>query len=271
MTARSFQGLTVVVTGGAGGIGRALGARFLRAGARVALLDLDGAAVAGVAAELSRAGAEIIGVACDVTVPADCTRALDAVRARLGPVDVLVANAGIAHRSAFCDTELAVFRRVMEVNFFGALHATQAALADLRARRGLCIVISSIAGVAPLYGRSGYAASTHALHGLFDTARTELAADGVGVLIVCPSFTRSGFEASALGARGERTGRPRSSVGAVASPESVADAVVAAAARGRRLLVLSPVGKTSYLLSRLAPRLYERLMLRSLRSELSGG
>jgi short-subunit dehydrogenase len=81
----------------------------------------------------------------------------------------------------------------MGVNFFGSLYCTKAALDSLIERKGLIIVITSVAGFSPLYGRSGYAASKHALHGLFDSLRTELAY-GVDVMIVCPGFTATGYQ-----------------------------------------------------------------------------
>jgi short-subunit dehydrogenase len=138
----------------------------------------------------------------------------------------------------------------------------------LIANRGLIIAVSSIAGLAPLYGRSGYAASKHAMHGLFESLGAEVADKGVGVLMVCPSFVESGLEASTLGGDGKRISRPRSKVGRLGNPDDVAREVLKAARAGRRRLVLTPVGKTSALLSRIAPGLYERLMIRSLRSEL---
>ena len=262
-----FAGRGVVITGGAGGIGRALCDRFLAEGARVALLDCRGAEAA--AAEYRERGQPVWGVPCDVTDPEGCREAIAEAARRLESIDVLINNAGAVHRSAFADTRPEVFAKVMDVNLHGAIHVTQAALPRLRSSRGLIIVTSSIAGVAPLYGRSGYAASKHALHGLFESARAELAADGIGILMVCPSFTRTPFEQAALGADGRPVGRGRSSVGKTSSPEEVAAAVVRAAARRRRILVLSNVGKISYVLSRLAPSLYERLMVRSLSSELA--
>jgi NAD(P)-dependent dehydrogenase (short-subunit alcohol dehydrogenase family) len=264
---RDFKDKVVVITGGAGGIGRALAASFARQRARVALVDLPSSPLDEACEALESQGAEALGIPCDVTDADQCAEAMGQVREAWGGVDVLINNAGMVHRSAFADTELEVFRRVMEVNFFGSLHCTQAALPDLIERRGLIVVTSSIAGMAPLYGRSGYAASKHALHGLFESARSELAGK-VGVLMVCPSFTKSGFEKAAVGADGERIDRPRSKVGRLATAESVADAVVRAAQADRRLLVFSPVGKLSALLSRVTPALYERLMVGQLRKEL---
>jgi NAD(P)-dependent dehydrogenase (short-subunit alcohol dehydrogenase family) len=266
---RDFRGRTVVITGGAGGIGRALARQFGGAGAKVALLDLPSSPLEQAQKDLESAGIQTFAAPCDITDRAQVLEAMARVRDELGKVDVLINNAGIVHRSAFSETRPEVFRRVMEVNLFGAIHCTQACLSDLVAGRGLIIAISSIAGLAPLYGRSGYAASKHAMHGLFETLGAELAQQSVGVLMVCPSFVESGLEASTLGGDGRRIARPRSKVGRLRDPNDVAAKVLKAAQAGRRRLVLTPVGKTSALLSRIAPTLYERLMIRSLRSELA--
>jgi NAD(P)-dependent dehydrogenase (short-subunit alcohol dehydrogenase family) len=258
----------VVITGGAGAIGRALGRSFGGAGAKVAILDLPSSPLDAARQELASTGIEALALPCDITDRARVEVSMEAVREAFGSIDVLINNAGIVHRSAFADTRPEVFRRVMEVNLFGALHCTQACMADLVTNRGLIIAVSSIAGLAPLYGRSGYAASKHAMHGLFESLGAEVADQGVGVLMVCPSFVESGLEASTLGGDGKRANRPRSKVGQLGDPDDVARAVLHAARSGRRRLVLTPVGKTSALLSRIAPGLYERLMIRSLRSEL---
>ena len=268
MPRRDFHGRTVVVTGGAGGIGRALARSFGGAGAKLALLDLPSSPLSAAREELESAGVEALALSCDITDRAQVHASMELIRRAFGSVGVLINNAGIVHRSAFIDTRPEVFRRVMEVNLFGALHCTQACMADLIVNRGLVIAVSSIAGLAPLYGRSGYAASKHAMHGLFESLGAEVADKGVDVLMVCPSFVESGLEASTLGGDGDPVSRPRSKIGRLRDPDEVAAEVLKAARAGRRRLVLTPVGKTSALLSRVAPQLYERLMIRSLRSEL---
>lgn len=268
MAQRDFRGLTVAITGGAGGIGRALGRTFGGAGAKIVVVDLPSSALSEAREELQSAGIEALALPCDITDREQVQTTMATIRETFGSIDVLINNAGIVHRSAFAETRPEVFRRVMEVNLFGALHCTQACMADLVENRGLIIAVSSIAGLAPLYGRSGYAASKHAMHGLFESLSAEVAGQGVGVLMVCPSFVESGLEASTLGGDGKRITRPRSKVGQLGSPDEVAAEVLKAARAGRRRLVLTPVGKTSALLSRIAPGLYERLMIRSLRSEL---
>jgi NAD(P)-dependent dehydrogenase (short-subunit alcohol dehydrogenase family) len=265
---RELRGRAVVITGGAGGIGRALAKCFGGAGARIAILDLPSSPLSAAREELESAGIETVAVPCDITDQEQVRASMATVREAFGSIDVLINNAGIVHRSAFADTRPEVFRRVMEVNLFGALSCTQACMVDLIENRGLIIAVSSIAGLAPLYGRSGYAASKHAMHGLFESLGAEVADKGVGVLMVCPSFVESGLEASTLGGDGKRVARPRSKVGRLGNADDVAAEVLKAARGGRRRLVLTPVGKTSALLSRIAPGLYERLMIRSLRSEL---
>ena len=256
----------VVISGGGGGIGRALARRWAVEGARIALLDLDRIALDAAAAELRDAGAEVLAVATDVTDFASCQAAMATVLDAFGRIDVLVNHAGAVHRSAFVDTQVDVYRRVMDVNFLGSLHCAKAALPALQRSGGKIVVISSIAGIAPLYGRTGYAASKHALHGLFESARAELTDEGVSVLMVCPSFTRSPFEQHAMGADGKPAGTRRSMTGRLAEPGEVADAVVTAANADRELLVLSVQGKLAYYLSRLAPRFYRRAMVRRLKS-----
>jgi short-subunit dehydrogenase len=156
----------------------------------------------------------------------------------------------------------------MDVNFFGSLHCTKSAIASLIERKGAIIIIESLAGVAPLLGRTGYCASKHALHGLFTSLRAELIGSGVHIMIVCPGFVKTQLQTRALGGDGRVTRHPQSTVGGQDSPARVADAICQAMLKKKSLLVLSPVGKLTYWLSRIAPGLYERLMARQLRSEL---
>lgn len=253
---------TVLITGAAGGIGRAMARRFFeRTRANLVLLDFEPAPLAEAESDLRAAGADVLAIECDVTDYDSVKAATEAAMERFGRIDVVIANAGTVHRSSFRETDIAVYRKVMEVNYFGALYTAKAALEPLVASGGTIVVTSSIAGVAPLWGRTGYAASKHALHGLFESARTELADEGVGVLIVCPTFTRSAFEQRAMGADGDKVGTKRSMTGKIAEPEEVADQVIDGIAAGKKLLVLSGTGKLAYYLSRLAPGYYARAMV----------
>jgi len=265
---RHFTDKSVVITGAAGGMGLAFARRFGQAGARVAMLDLQAAAVEAAAGQLALEGIDVLPLACDVSDPGGVVAAMDRVLDRFGGVDVLINNAGISARAAFEQTRLAVFHRVMAINFFGALYATRAALGSIKRRKGLIITISSLAGFSPLLGRTAYAASKHALHGLFDSLRSELRGTGVGVLLVCPGFTATNIGTSALDGDGSITRHPQSTVGRPASPDEVAEQVFQAALTNKRMLVLTPVGRLTRLVNTLSPRLYEYLMARAVRSEL---
>lgn len=265
---RNFNQKTVLITGAAGGIGAALARRFGAAGARLGLVDRDIDRLTALEKELQTRAVACHGIAADITDEASCQSAVRGIQDRFQNIDVLINNAGLTQRSAFLNTTADVYRRVMAVNFFGSLYCTQAAADDLIRRQGMIIVMSSIAGFSPLYGRSGYSASKHALHGFFETLRTELRTDGVDVMMVCPSFVATDFRFRTLDGDGSITRHPQSTVGRIISAETAAEAVYAAACRRRRLLILSPAGKAAWWLSRLIPTLYDRLMARSLRSEL---
>lgn len=265
--ARDFSGKTVAITGAGGGLGRALCLRFAATGARVVALDRDDAALRGLTFP---EGTQALRLACDVTSEEDCLRAMMEARRAFGGVDVLINNAGITHRSAFAATRPEVVRRVMAVNFFGALHCTHAALEDLVARRGMVVAISSVAGFAPLVARTGYAASKHALHGFFDSLRTEVEPLGVKVLLVCPSFISTGIEKNALAGDGGPVRHAQSIVGSRSTPEAMAERILRAAESERRLLLPDRVSRLSWWVSRLAPHFYERQMVKKLGREMLG-
>ena len=157
----------------------------------------------------------------------------------------------------------------MEVNYWGAVALTQAALGPLLQRRGQIIVLSSIAGFAPLLARSGYCASKHALHGFFDTLRTELHGSGVHITLVCPSFVDTDFANHGLRGDGRRLDFERSTSGRPLTADQVAQAILRASRSRPRQVVLSPLGRLSYWLTRWAPAWYDRLMIRRFRVELA--
>jgi NAD(P)-dependent dehydrogenase (short-subunit alcohol dehydrogenase family) len=264
----SFEGRTVLVTGAAGGLGRALALAFAAAGARIVALDRDAAGLEGLRAELESLGRDCLALPCDVTDATACEQADAAGVARFGRLDVLVNNAGMSHRSGFAHTGLDVIRRVMEVNFFGAVNCTRAALPALVAARGLVIAISSVAGYTPLIARTGYAASKHAMHGFFESLRTELAPRGVAVTMVCPSFIATRIDRNALGGDGQPVRHAQVTVGRPLTAEAAAGRIVAGVARRPRMLFVGRTARQAWWLSRIAPGLYERIMSRRLRGEL---
>jgi short-subunit dehydrogenase len=217
--------------------------------------------------ELQHAGVRVEIQPCDVTDEAQCQQAIANTLAAHGRIDILVYAAGLTQVSLFRETELSVYRQVMEVNFFGAVAITQAALPSLCERRGRLVVLSSIAGFAPLLGRTGYCASKHALQGFFDTLRCELIDQGVSVTMVCPSFVDTDFARRGLAGDGSVLKVDRGTTGAIVSPETVAEAVYRGALARKRQIVISPTGKLAYWLSRLVPGYYQRGMTRRFQAD----
>lgn len=259
---RVFAHKVVLISGGCAGIGRALVLRFAQAGARLVILDVQDTELAFLVQHLrDQFNCEALGLVCDVADANAVNQAVASAREHFGGIDVLINNAGITHRSTFAETDLAVFQRVMAVNYFGALHCTLAALDSLIARQGQVIVLSSLSGFTPLLYRSAYNASKHALHGLFETLRHELKGSGVGVMLVCPGFTATDLRKNALVGDASLSRQPALAVGRVASAQDVAEEIYQAALRRRRLLVLSNVDWRVRWLARFFPRLFERVLL----------
>lgn len=261
-TSRVLERKVVLISGGCAGIGRALAVRLAQAGARLAILDLDPLALGSLVQQLAdRHNAEALGLPCDVADVAAVERALALVVERFGGVDLLICNAGILQSGAFLDTDLAVFRRVMAVNFFGALHCIRATLPSLLERGGQIVALGSLAGFAALPGHCAYSASKHALHGLMDSLGQELEGSGVNVMLVCPGRTRSELWRNALVGAGGASGT-LPALGRETSAQAVAEAIYRGIRQRRRLLVLPNLDWRARLLARLLPRLRERLPLR---------
>lgn len=267
---RDFHSRVVLVSGAAGGLGAALCARFAAAGASIAALDNSAERLDALVHTLRATGTRALAVPTDVTDAPACQRAVEAALVQWGAIDLLINNAGISHRSLLAQTDAAVIRRVMEVNFFGAVNLTLAALPHLLARRGAIVAVSSVAGFAPLIGRTGYSASKHALHGFFDSLRTEVSGAGVDVSLVCPSFIRTGIAQAASDGAGAAVSTPRVMTGGESLPDAVAQRVFDAACTGQALVLPDATARRAWWLSRLAPGLYARLMRQRVGSEFVG-
>jgi len=261
---RDLTSAVVVVTGAAGGLGSAVARRFADSEAAVSLLDVDADRLDSVVDSMPDAQ----GIVCDLTDPNACVTAIGEVVDRFGRIDVLINSAGMTHRSAFVDTDPSVIRRVMEVNYLGSVNITRAALPSIIERQGAIAIITSVAGFAPVLGRTGYSGSKHALHGLFDTLRAEVRPLGVDITVVAPTFVDTNMQDRALGGDGGPADHPQSRVGRQVTPEDVADRVYTAIERRKRTVVIGSVGHLARVMTTVAPGLYERMMARALRSEL---
>ena len=255
-----FRHKTVVITGACGGIGRALALRFGEGGARIVLLDINSEQLAVFGEHLASRHIQAKGYHCDVSNREQVQHCFQQIIEDWARVDVLINNAGITHNSSFTDTDTSVFRKTMDVNYFGALHCTQAALDSLIESQGQIITMSSMSGFAPLWYRSAYSASKHALHGLFDCLRVELREKNVSVMLVCPGYTATDIHKNALQADGAISTNPLEMTGKATTPKDVADEIYLAARKRKRLLVMSNVDWRTRLFARLLPGFFERYL-----------
>ncbi|MCK5310918.1 MAG: SDR family oxidoreductase [Desulfobacteraceae bacterium] len=264
----AFKNKVAVITGGASGIGLATCIELAKQGAKIVMLDSDEAGLETQEQLLLKQGFDILALPCDVTDEKSCKSSINEVINKYGQIDILFNNAGITQRGLFEKTDISVFKKVMDVNFFGSLYCTKASLPSLIQTKGMIIVNESIAGVAPLLGRTGYSASKHALHGLFTSLRCELKHKGVHVMIVAPGFIRTNLQTRALGGDGNIATHEQTKIGKEDSPENVAKQIVKGMMKQKPILVLTLMGKIGYLVSRFSPLLYERLMTDKFKKEL---
>ncbi len=267
MKRRDLDGKVVLISGAAGGLGAALARRYGIAGSLIAALDVNATQLDTLVANLQSLGVRALAIHADITDAHACQQAVAASLQHFGRIDGLINNAGISHRSLLSNTRPEVIRSVMEVNFFGALHLTQAALPHLTARQGFIAAVSSVAGFAPLIGRTGYAASKHAMHGFFDSLRSELEGTGVSVTLICPSFIQTGIGAAALGGDGRGATSARLTSGGESSAEEIAERIFEAIARHRHRLLPDRTSRIAWWTSRLMPALYARMMKHRLGTE----
>jgi 2-hydroxycyclohexanecarboxyl-CoA dehydrogenase len=185
-----FEGKTVIVTGGGGGIGGATCRRFGKEGARVAVLDLNLDAAEKVAAAIRAEGGQAAAIRCDITDRASVDAAVAATEAQLGPVDVLVNNAGWDVFKPFTKTEPAQWDKLIAINLTGALHLHHAVLPGMAARkRGRIVNIASDAARVGSSGEAVYAACKGGLVAFSKTIAREHARHGITVNVVCPGPT----------------------------------------------------------------------------------
>jgi short-subunit dehydrogenase len=188
------SGGVALVTGASSGIGRALSLALARRGLHVAALARSGGRLKALADEVGRSGPECLPLVCDVRDPDSVATVVEQTVARFGRLDLIVNNAGFGSYTALSNADPGELRELMEVNYFGAVHVTRAALPMLvERRRGHLVFVASVAGRIPPARHSGYAATKSALIGFAESLSLELDAAHIGVTIVNPGIVSTGF------------------------------------------------------------------------------
>jgi NAD(P)-dependent dehydrogenase (short-subunit alcohol dehydrogenase family) len=245
-----FRAVVAFVTGGGNGIGRAIVSELARAGAHVAVTDLDGDAAAAAADEVREAGGTAFAVGLDVRDRAAYAMAADAAEQALGPVRLLVNNAGVGLIEPVASTTSDDWRWVMDVNYFGVVNGLEVFLPRLLALGGErhITVTASMSGLFATPLLAGYNASKFALVGLTEATRAELAPVGIGVTMLCPSLVGTRIMGRSRRLRNEQSRPPALlghapergewEAGRIATPEECA-ALLLAGIRGNELYVMT--------------------------------
>ena len=254
----SFQNKVVLVTGASSGIGKAITIEFLRLGAKVAICARNETQLKSFAAELNTN--RVFAKATDVSQENQCKEFVETTHAHFGQIDILVNNAGISMRALFQDLDLQVLKQSMDINFWGTVYCTKAALASIKQNKGVIVGVSSIAGYRGLPGRSGYSASKFALNGWLEALKTELYASGTHVMWVCPGFTTSNIRNAALDKNAKAQGESPMDEGAMMSSEQCATHIIHAIEKRKRSLVLTFTGKRTVFMNKFFPAWADKLV-----------
>jgi NAD(P)-dependent dehydrogenase (short-subunit alcohol dehydrogenase family) len=260
-----YAGKVIVLTGASQGIGKALALDLSAQRPVLVLAARDAAALEVVAASCRENGATVHVIPTDVTDEAQCRTLIRRTVEVAGGLDVLVQNAGGGMNARLDEmTDISVFEKLMRVNLLGPVYLTHEAIPHLKKSRGQIVCVASVAGLTGVPLRTAYSASKHAVFGLFDSLRIELAEFGVSVTMIAPDFVQSEIHRRAFGADGKPVGDSTIAERVAMPADECARLIVGAMERRRRLLVTSLRGKLGRYVRLVAPGLIDRIAKRAI-------
>ncbi len=238
-----FFDKVVIITGASSGIGKATAIEFAKQGAKVVLAARSIEKLNEISQTLKSIQADFLIQETDVRQVEQCKLLIDNTIAKFGKIDVLINNAGLSMRAGFADLQLDVLEELMQTNFWGAVYCSKFAFPYLIKNKGSIVAVSSISGLTPLPGRTGYAASKHAMDGFFNSLRVESIPKYLHILVIHPSFTQSNIRNAALNKDGQAQHETPRDEKKMMSSEEVAVILVKAVQRRTKHLVLGKGGK----------------------------
>jgi len=255
---RSLQDKVVLITGASLGIGKALAFDALARGARVAVCARD----IGKLNETFKNVPEqdIFKFQLDVADEQACYAFVAQTINKFGKIDVLLNNAGMSMRALFEDLDVKVLKQLMDVNFWGTVYMTKAALPYIKRSKGVILGVSSIAGYRGLPGRTGYSSSKYAMQGFMEALRTELLRTGVHVMWVCPGYTTSNIRNTALGEKGQPMRETNMDESKMMSPEACARIILDGVEKRKRTIIMTTQGKLTVWVNKLFGGLADKLV-----------
>lgn len=251
----------VWITGASSGIGEALAYAYADRGARLILSSRNKKALEKVRENCACARNDIRILPCDLSRLGTLAKKAKQAIKMFGKIDVMVHNAGIASRDLAVKTDLATDQKIMNTNYFGAIALTKALLPGMLERKsGHFLVISSVSGVYGVPRLSSYSASKHALHGFFESLRSEVAKDNIKITMVVPGFVRTNITVNALNGDGSRYGKMMPVQAQGLNPARVAQVILDAASRNKEEVLIGRLELLGVYCKRLFPVLFSKIV-----------
>lgn len=267
MDVRSLRGRVALVTGAASGIGKATALAFGRRGADLVICDVDESGLKATESALQGLGRQVLARRVDVSDREAMRSFAEETGAQVGPLDIVMNNAGVGLGASFLDTSLEDWDWILRINLLGVVHGCHFFVPPMVARGtgGHVVNVSSAAGYLPAEALSAYVTTKYGVLGLSEALRLELAAHGIGVTAICPGIidtpiTRSSRLRGRYAAEGRREEMIEVYRKRGYGPERVADNVLRAIQRNRAIAPVSPEAWIGWYAKRLSPALVSRLL-----------
>ena len=260
--AMNFKDKVIIITGASSGIGRALSFRLAKQGAKLVLASRNRERLEELAKELKT---NVLVVPTDVADETQCQQLIDKTIAEFGQIDILINNAGFGVRGNFDEFEdLTNFKKIMDVNYYGAVYCTRFALPYLKKTNGQIVGVSSIFGKIGYPGCTTYCASKFALAGFYDALRVELlnSKAGVSITMIYPGLVATGFAENMIELDGNLQGEKGRNIytKSVMSADRCAEVIVKAVIKRKRQVVLTYYGVIGVWLNFFWPTLLDRII-----------
>ncbi len=257
-----------IITGASSGIGKALAYELAKQGLHIVVVARRYDLISRIAEDLkSTYNIKALAIKADISVQAECENFINITIENFGKIDILINNAGISQRAMFADLDIEVIKKVMDINYWGAVYTTKYALPFLLKSKGIIVAISSISGFSPLPARTGYCSSKYALHGFMESLRIEHLKTGLHIMVVAPEYVASEIREHALLADGQEQGVSPREEKRMLTAEYVAKRIAKGIRKRRRTMVIGKTGTFIVGLSRVLPKLADRLIYYFIKKE----
>lgn len=255
-----FKNKVIWITGASSGIGEALTYKMNRLGAKLIISSRTGEALYKVKANCKGNPMDIHVLPLDLSNTESLPQKAAAAEKIYGHIDMIVHSGGVSQRSLAIDTEIKVAQSIMDTNFWGTVILTQSILPGMIAKNaGHIVIISSLVGKFGTKFRSAYSASKHALHGYFDSLRTEITPE-IKITIVCPGFIKTNVTVNALTADGSRQNTMDDAQANGMPAAACADEIVKAIQSGKQEVYIGGKEKYGVLLKRFFPGMFAKII-----------